>query len=92
MVQLRHTLIDIGWPQPKSPIQFDNSTAVGVDNNNIIQSKTKTMNMQYHWLRCREAQFQFRFFWDSGANNLADCRTKKHTPFYDESHRPNHEG
>jgi hypothetical protein len=28
MIPHRQTLIDMGWPQPKSPIQTDNSTAV----------------------------------------------------------------
>ena len=28
MIPLRHTLIEIGWPQPQTPIQTDNSTAV----------------------------------------------------------------
>ena len=51
MVQLRQTLIDMGWTHPKSPIQCDNSTAFGVANDTIIQRKTKTMNMKYHWLR-----------------------------------------
>ena len=27
MVSLRNTLEEMGWPQPKSPIQVDNSTA-----------------------------------------------------------------
>ena len=45
MVPIRNTLIKMGWPQPKSPIQYDNSTDVGVSNNTIIQRKTKTMNM-----------------------------------------------
>ncbi len=30
MISHRQTLIDMGWPQPKSPIQTDNSTAAGV--------------------------------------------------------------
>ena len=29
MIPHRQTLIDMGWPQPKSPIQTDNSTASG---------------------------------------------------------------
>ena len=76
MVQIRQTLIEIGWPQTKSLIYCDNSTTVGVANETIIQCKTKTMNMQYHWIRCREAQCQFLFFWDPGAHNLADYSTK----------------
>ena len=30
MVPHHHTLIEMGWPQPKSPLQTDNSTVVGV--------------------------------------------------------------
>ena len=48
MVPLQNTLTEMGWPQPKSPIQCYKSTAVGVSNNTIIQLKTKTIYMQYH--------------------------------------------
>ena len=36
MVPLRQTLKEMGWPQPPSPVQTDNSTAVGVINNTIV--------------------------------------------------------
>ena len=36
IVLISHTLIDIGWPHPPSPIKIDNSTAVGVVNDAII--------------------------------------------------------
>ena len=42
MVQICQTLIDMRWPHPKYPIQCDNSTAVGVANDTIMQRKTKT--------------------------------------------------
>ena len=80
MVPLRNTLIEMGWPHPKAPTQCDNYTAVGVANNTIIKRKTKTMNMQYHWLRCREAQGQFRFFWAPGSDILANHITKNSPP------------
>ena len=32
MVPLQQALIEMGWPHPKSPIQYDNSNAVGVAN------------------------------------------------------------
>ena len=41
MVPLRNTLIEMGWSKPKSPIQTDNSTAVGFTNNNIINKAIK---------------------------------------------------
>ena len=92
MVPLRNILIKVGWLQPKSPIQCDNSTSVGVANNTIIQRKTKTINMQYHWLRCHKAQGRFRFFWAPGSDNLANYSTKNNPPLYHESHRHTHVG
>jgi hypothetical protein len=82
MVPLRQSLIEMGWPQPRSPIQCDNSTAIGVANQTIIPRKTKSMDMQFHWLRCRDSQGQFRYFWAPGATNLGDYSTKNHPPIY----------
>jgi hypothetical protein len=53
------TLINMGWPQPKSPIQTDNSTAVGITNKTIIPCRSKMMDMRFWWLRCRTSQDQF---------------------------------
>ena len=92
LVPIRQTLEEMGWPQPKTPIQTDNSTAVGVVNNTIIQRKMKSMDMRLWWLRCREAQGQFRFYWDKGANNWADYSTKHHPAIYHEAHRSTHAG
>ena len=80
----------MGWPHPKYPIQCDNYTAVGVANNTIIKRKKKTMNMQYHCLRCHESQGQLSFFWAPFSDNLANYGTKNHPPFYHEAHRHNH--
>ena len=37
MIPLRNALDEMGWPQPKSPIQTDNSTAAGFVHDTIIQ-------------------------------------------------------
>ena len=37
MVPMRQTLIEMGWPQPPTPIQTDNTTAEGVVNNTIVE-------------------------------------------------------
>eukprot|EP00804_Cyclotella_cryptica_P014938 CCRYP_000561-RA/>CCRYP_000561-RA protein AED:0.47 eAED:0.47 QI:0/-1/0/1/-1/0/1/0/59 len=42
----------MGHPQPPTPIQTDNSTALGVVNNTIQPKRTKAMDMRFHWLRC----------------------------------------
>ena len=92
MVHIRQTLINMVWPYPKYPIQCDTITSVDVSYETIIQHRTKTMNMQYHWLHFREAQGQFWFFWAPGANNISMYSTKNHPPIYHKSHRPTHAG
>ena len=37
MISLRNTLIEMGWPQPPSPVQCDNSTATGVTNKTMVK-------------------------------------------------------
>ena len=80
MVPLCQSLIAMGWPQPRSPIQCDNSTAVGVTNQTIIPRKMKSMDMQFNWLCCRDLQGQFHYSWAPGATNLDDYSTKNHSP------------
>ncbi len=62
MVPLRNALDEMGWPQPKSPIQTDNSTAAGFIHDTIVQRRIKMI-----WM-----QGQFRFYWDKGSTNMAD--------------------
>ncbi len=50
MIPHRQTLIAMGWPQPKSPIQTDNSTAIGVTNKTIVPHRAKMMDMRLWWL------------------------------------------
>ena len=60
MIPIRNTLIEMGWPQPKSPIQTDNSTALGFTNKTIVNEATKSADMKLRWLREMESQYQFR--------------------------------
>ena len=41
MILHRQTLINMGWPQSKSPIQTDNSIAAGVTNKTIVPHRAK---------------------------------------------------
>jgi hypothetical protein len=68
----------MGHPQPPTPIQSDNSTALGVVNNTIQPKRTKAMDMHFHWLRCHINQKKFQPYWRAGATNLADYVTKHH--------------
>ena len=92
MIPLRNALDEMGWPQPKSPIQTDNSTATGFVHDTIIQRRIKMVWMRLHWLKCRAAQGQFRFYWDKGSSNMADYHTKHHPPAYHIAHRSTHAG
>jgi hypothetical protein len=59
MVPLRQTLIDMGLPQPRIPIQTDNSTAVSFTNKMIVPGCAKMMEMRIWWLKCCSVQNQF---------------------------------
>ena len=67
LINLRQTLIKMRWPQPPSPIQTDNSTAVGVVNQTIVPWRIKSMDVLFQWLHCRKSQGKFRFYWSPGA-------------------------
>jgi hypothetical protein len=79
-VFIRQILTKMGHPQPRTPIQTDNTTAEAVVNNRIQPKRLKSMDMRIHWLKCREALGQFRIHWRPGKTNLADYFTKHHAP------------
>ena len=76
----RKTLQEMRHNQPRTPMQIDNSTAVGVANKNIQPRRTNAMDTRFHWLRDREAQKQFKFYGRPGKLNLADYWTKYPAP------------
>jgi hypothetical protein len=92
MVPLHQNLIKMGWPQPCMPIQMDNFTAVVATNLTVVPQKTKSMDLRLWWLRCRESQQEFRYYWYKGSHNWADYHTKHHSPIYHEANRPIHAG
>ena len=71
----------------KIPLPDRQPAAAGVVNNTIVPRKLKTMDRRLHWLRCREAQGQFQYYWASGKLNWGDYSTKHHPPLYLESRR-----
>jgi hypothetical protein len=71
-IPIRHTLIEMGHPQPPTPIQTDNSTAQQLISNKIRQKALKSMEMRFNFLKCWEVQEQFRFYWRPGTQNFAD--------------------
>ncbi len=87
-VSMQQTLIELGHPQPRTPIQIDNATAHALLTNKILPKALKAMDMRCHWLRCRDAQDQFRYYWRPGTQNLADYFTKHHPATHHKNVRP----
>jgi hypothetical protein len=86
-IPIRQTLIEMGHPQPPTPTQTDNSTAHQLISNKIRPKALKSMEMRFNFLKCREAQEQFRFYWRPGTQNLADYFTKHHAPSHHQNTR-----
>jgi len=87
-VEERNILEELGHKQPPTPIQIDNSTAEGIVNNRVQPKRTKAMDMRFHWLRDRENQKQFRFYWRPGTTNRGDYFTKHHPASHHRNIRP----
>ena len=69
-------------------MRTDNITAMEVVSNKIQPKRTKAMDMRFHWLRCRDSQGQFRYYWLPGAKNWADYWTKHHSAQHHRDTRP----
>jgi hypothetical protein len=87
-VAMHHTLKELGHPQPPTPMQTDNKTTNEVLTNKIMPKALKAMDMRFHWLQCREAQGQFKYFWRPGTQNWADYFTKHYPASHHKANRP----
>jgi hypothetical protein len=76
---LRTTLEELGHKQPPTPLETDNTTDTGYRNGTIKQKRTKAMDMRFYWIKDRVKQGQFKIYWGSGFQNLADYFTKHHS-------------
>ena len=76
----RTTLIEMGQPQPPTPLKTDNSTADNILNGTVKEERSKSLVMKFYWLKDRAAQGEFRIYWAPGAKNLGDYYTKFHPP------------
>ena len=85
---LRTTLTEMGYQQPATPIQVDNSTACGIANDSIKIQRSKAIDMRFYWIRDRVHQKQFHVYWRPGTTNLADYVTKHHTSTHHKLMRP----
>jgi hypothetical protein len=84
----RNCLIEIGHPQPPTPIKTDNTTARGIITGTIKQKRSKAIDMGFYWLKDRFEQEQFDYVWGPGIENLADYPTKHHSGKHHSTVRP----
>ena len=85
---LRAILNSLGYPQPATTIFCDNACAVGIATDTVTPRRTKSMDMQFHWIRDRVRQKQFNVTWLKGADNLADFFTKALPVHVNRTHMP----
>jgi hypothetical protein len=85
---LRTTLLDLGHPQPATPIQTDNACAMGIVNETVKQRRSKAMDMRFYWVRDRVRAGEFIIYWKQGSDNDADYFTKTHSPSHHRKIRP----
>jgi hypothetical protein len=86
-LSMHQMLAELGHPQPCTPMQTNNATAHALLTNKILPKALKAMDMRFHWLRCRNAQGQFCYYWKPGTQNLADYFTKHHPTSHHKSVR-----
>ena len=79
VIALRNLLKQIGHSQPPTTIHTDNSTTVGFVNKNIQMKRSKSWDMNFHWLRDKETLKEINIAWKKGDENYADYFTKHHS-------------
>ena len=84
----RQTLMDMGHPQPKTPVHCDNATAVGIANNTVKRQRSRSMEMRFFWIGDKIAQEIYDVSWHPGQENLADYQSKHHTGAHHKAVRP----
>ena len=77
-IPIRNLLAEMGHPQPPTPVQTDNTTALGFVTKNLNPKATKSTDMNYWYMRDKQDQKQFRYYWREGPTNDRDYHTKHH--------------
>ena len=52
-IPARHALEEMVHKQPPTPMQINNTKALGVVTNNIASKRLKSMDVKLHWLHCQ---------------------------------------
>jgi hypothetical protein len=69
----------MGHPQHnRTMVTTDNITTQGLTMGTMTPKASKSMDQQFHWLKCRNAQRQFLYLWRRGIKNRADYNDRHH--------------
>ena len=85
---LRLALLEMGHPQPPTPVISDNTTAVGLANDSVKQKFSKAMDMRFHFVQDQVNQNTIQVIWKPGALNFGDYLSKHHPAKYHQKMRP----
>ena len=85
----RVNLAEMGHPQPPTPMEVENETAIGFLKSKMKQKRSKAIDMRFYWVRDKVNQNQFLIYWRPGANNVGDCGSKHPSPAHHQTMRPN---
>ena len=69
---IRTTIEELGHPQPHTPMQVDNSTAVGFANDTIKKKRSTAIDIHLYWIRDFTHQGHFKICWGPGRTNIGD--------------------
>ena len=68
--------MELGHPQPPTPMHCDNKTAAGIANDTVKKHRSRSMEMRFFWVTDQVKRGNFDVQWHPGLENLADYFTK----------------
>jgi hypothetical protein len=75
----REIFKDMGHPQPKTPVHWNNATAIGMANNMVKRQRFCSIEMRFFWVSDMCAQDMCKLSWHPDLEDLADYQSKHHT-------------
>ena len=73
---MRQTLKDYGYTLSKVPLLCDNESAIRMTDNPVEHSRTKHIDIRYHFLRDHQQKGDIKIAYVNTQNQLADIFTK----------------
>lgn len=70
------TLRDFGLSYTKVPLHCDSTSAINIAKNPVLHSKTKHIDVHYHFLRDHQEKGDIELCYDDTHNQLTDILTK----------------